>query len=285
MRYPEIFALETVLGCNLRCVECAVGSGLVTRKHGCMGYEQYLSIMDKIKDHARLLYLHLWGEPMLNPQIYRMIEHASQYTRTNISTNGRLLDAAAAEKLITSGVAEIIVSIDGMTQHVYEKYRKNGDVGKALSALIRLAKCNALHGNKVAICPQFIAFSHNKHQMQEFADLCFKLNLSPSFKAPYLRGISKLKHSGIPDLVRPKAEHPQDRREIMRGCGVDNSTNILLDGSVVPCCYDHNGEVVFGNIFEESFEDIWNNPAYVAFRDQVTTGNAPLFCMKNCLMA
>ena len=47
MRYPDIFALETVLGCNLRCVECAVGSGLVTRKHGYMGYEQYLPLWIK----------------------------------------------------------------------------------------------------------------------------------------------------------------------------------------------------------------------------------------------
>lgn len=43
MDYPEKFAIETVLGCNLRCVECAVGSELVQRKHGVMSSDCGLS--------------------------------------------------------------------------------------------------------------------------------------------------------------------------------------------------------------------------------------------------
>ena len=85
MDYPEKFAIETVLGCNLRCVECAVGSELVQRKHGVMSYERYLAVMEKISAHASYIYLHLWGEPMLNPDIYAMIAHASRTCRTNIS--------------------------------------------------------------------------------------------------------------------------------------------------------------------------------------------------------
>ena len=120
--------------------------------------------------------------------------------------------------------------------------------------------------------------------MREFSEMCGKLGLRPIFKAPYLRGTSRLKASGIPGLVRVKAERPQERRDAMKSCGVDTVTNILLDGSVVPCCYDHNAEMTFGNIFRESLEDIWDKATYVAFRDAVVTGNAPLFCMKNCLM-
>lgn len=284
MDYPGKFAIETVLGCNLRCVECAVGSELVQRKHGVMSYERYLAVMEKISAHASYIYLHRWGEPMLNPDIYAMIAHASRTCRTNISTNGVLMDDAAAKKLITSGVSEIIVSIDGMTQAVYEKYRRNGDVRKALSSLVHLVKYNRLYGDRVDISPQFIVFEHNRHQMREFSEMCGKLGLRPIFKAPYLRGTSRLKASGIPGLVRVKAERPQERRDAMKSCGVDTVTNILLDGSVVPCCYDHNAEMTFGNIFRESLEDIWDKATYVAFRDAVVTGNAPLFCMKNCLM-
>jgi len=31
---------------------------------------------------------------------------------------------------------------------------------------------------------------------------------------------------------------------------------ILVDGSVVPCCLDNNGDIVLGNIFEETLENI-----------------------------
>lgn len=33
---------------------------------------------------------------------------------------------------------------------------------------------------------------------------------------------------------------------------------ILVDGTVVPCCLDNNGDIPLGNIFKEKFEDILN---------------------------
>ena len=35
---------------------------------------------------------------------------------------------------------------------------------------------------------------------------------------------------------------------------------ILVDGTVVPCCLDNNGDIFLGNIFEESIEEILNKP-------------------------
>ena len=34
---------------------------------------------------------------------------------------------------------------------------------------------------------------------------------------------------------------------------------ILVDGTVVPCCLDNNGDIPLGNILEESLEDILNS--------------------------
>lgn len=284
MDMPQIFSIETVLGCNLRCVECAIGANLVERKYGVMSFETFSQIAQKVQSHCKLLYLHLWGEPLLNKDILPMIKLASAFSRTNISTNANMLDKDYAKKLINSGVSEIIVSIDGMSQDVYGRYRVRGDLKKAIMGLTHLATYNIKTGNKVAISPQFIVFEHNKHEMAEFATLCQSLGLVPSFKAPYLRKCSKLKDSGLPGLVRDVATDEAQRRKNMMHCNnPKNVFTILLDGTVVPCCYDHNGDVVMGNILTNTVEEIWHSERYNKFRNNMAAGNIPNFCMQNCL--
>ncbi len=39
-----------------------------------------------------------------------------------------------------------------------------------------------------------------------------------------------------------------------------NQIGVLVDGSVVPCCLDHNGDIVLGNLFETDLETILASP-------------------------
>lgn len=284
MHLPHIFSVETVLGCNLRCAECAIGAKLVQRKYGMMPFDVFAQIAKKIEPYCDLLYLHIWGEPLLNREILPMIELASRFTRTNISTNANMLDRDYAKQLINSGVSEVIVSIDGMSQAVYEHYRVRGDLQKAIAGLRHLVTCNIQAGNRVAISPQFIVFEHNKHEMAAFAEMCKSLNLVPSFKAPYLRKNSVLKDSGIPGLVRETAADEAARRKLMATCqDPRNVFTILLDGTVVPCCYDHNGDMAMGNILDSTVEEIWHSEKYNNFRDSIASGDIPDFCLTHCL--
>ncbi len=58
---------------------------------------------------------------------------------------------------------------------------------------------------------------------------------------------------------------------------------VLLDGSCVVCCYDHNGVNNYGNIYSQDVMDIWNSPKYMKDRLDILTGNAPKFCNDYCL--
>ncbi len=282
---PETFSIETVLACDLQCPECAIGGDAIVRKKGFLDFEHFKIIAERIRPYAKYLYLHLWGEPMLNKDIIKIIQYASAICKTNISTNGISLSSEKAETLITSGVADIIVSIDGVTQDVYEKYRKGGDVKKAMSSLECLQHFNMKHGNKVHISPQFVVFEHNQHEMESFREYCKSLGLHATFKAPYIRrSDSCLQYSDYPELQRKHYPDIISLRAIMSKCpNPQNVFTILLDGSVVICCHDFNKATCFGNIFEMDVLDIWNNPEYRKFRWNILTGNAPEFCLNNCL--
>lgn len=281
--WPTTFALETILGCNLRCIECAVGNDLISRKHGRLVFDQFKIIADKVRPYCRYFYLHLWGEPMLNKDIIEMIQYASGFSRTNISTAATTLNDDAIGSLMNSGVSDIIVSIDGVSQAVYEKYRVGGKVARALDALRKMQEINIRQGRKVNIMPQFILFDHNKDEAEEFSRYCRALGLEPLFKAPYIRKGSSLKVVDDPRYRRNIADTPEKRRENMRVCvnGHDVFT-ILLDGSVVACCHDHNGKTNFGNIFDKSVSEIWTSPAYRKFRVDLKDGKAWPFCVEEC---
>jgi MoaA/NifB/PqqE/SkfB family radical SAM enzyme/predicted SAM-dependent methyltransferase len=282
---PHIFTIETTLACDLRCPECAIGGGLIQREKGLMSFESYREIADKIRPYARYVYLHIWGDPMLNPDIFEMIRYTSAFAGTNISTNGQSLNREKAQELIRSGVSDVIVSIDGATQEVYQQYRVGGDIGKAFRALALLVEENRLQGGKVNIIPQFIVFEHNQHEMDLFSRRCAELGLSPAFKAPYLRkSDSRFAYCDTPAFQRPHYQDLASLQNAMSGCPNPREVfTVLRDGSVVACCHDYAGATSFGNIFQEEVISIWTSPAFEKFRGAVTCGKAPEFCQKNCM--
>jgi MoaA/NifB/PqqE/SkfB family radical SAM enzyme/predicted SAM-dependent methyltransferase len=282
---PRTFTIETALACNLRCPECAIGGDMISRPKSLLRFERFKQIADKIRPYAEYLYLHLWGEPLLNKDIFRMIAYAAEFTRTNISTNGLLLTEESAERLITSGVSDVIVSIDGVAQDVYEKYRVGGDAQRAREGLLYLQKANLRHGGRVHIAPQFIVFMHNQHEMNDFTELCSSLRLTPSFKAPYIRvNDSHFRQPDDPRYQRPFYTDIDALRAAMADCVNPREVfTILSDGSVVICCHDYDRQTNFGNIFTRDVLEIWKSPAYTSFREAVLSGHAPDFCINHCM--
>jgi len=284
-KMPHVFAIETTLACDLRCPECAIGGGMVERAKGLMSFAQYKIIADKIAPYAEYVYLHIWGEPMLNPDIFRMIEYTARFAKSNISTNGQSMTPAMAERLIHSGVNDIIVSIDGATQETYEQYRVGGSLGKAFEALEMLQHFNSKSGNRVNIAPQFIVFKHNQHQMEEFSKRGACFGLEPYFKAPYIRKKdSRFQYSDFPEYARPHFPNTESLKSAMAGCSAPKDVfNVLVDGTVVACCHDYGGFTNFGNIFTGDIMEIWNGATMGEFRTALASGNTPDFCLAKCM--
>ncbi|MGV7224409.1 MAG: glycosyltransferase family protein [Nitrospinales bacterium] len=284
---PKVFTIETNLTCNLKCPECAIGGNLVNRAKGFMKFDQFRIIAEKIQPFVKLCYLFNWGEPLLNPDIFKIIDHAASNFDADIviSTNGLLLNEKTSQLLIDSGVSEVLVSIDGTTQEVYEKYRIGGNVEKALSSLMVLQETNLKRNDRVKITPQFIVFKHNQHEMRPFMEFCKSIGLSPFFKSPYIRNGSEFSDSDYPELRRKRYPDIQSLRHAMRGCRDPREVfTINMDGSVVVCCNDYDGTTVFGNIFRQSVKEIWNCEQSLKFRRAILRGNAPQFCIDNCMV-
>ena len=96
-----------------------------------------------------------------------MIRHTaiSHKVRTITSVHLGNLSDEQVEGLATSGLNKLIVSVDGATQEVYEKYRVGGDIEKVFNNMKRLMEAKKRHNSKLNVVWNFLVMKQNEHQM------------------------------------------------------------------------------------------------------------------------
>lgn len=289
---PLTLMLEPTNICNLKCPLCPTGLGLLGRKKALMKFSDFKKIFDQFALYIIHLRLWNWGEPLLNPELFKMIAYAKKFdVFVNTSTNSFFLTEENAKKLVRSGLDELIVSLDGASKETYRKYRKGGNFAKVIEAMRTLAlEKQKMKSKTPAIKIQFIVMKHNEHEVDKAIRLAKDLDVDTIF----------FKTVGMMDVTvyEPIEEYLPKRKEFRRyqleygkikSQKVRNFCNYLweestinVDGSVVPCCRDSHNSYVFGNIFKESFKKIWNNKKYVGFRKQVLKNKNSIDLCKYC---
>jgi len=286
---PTVFRVETVLACNLACPECVVGTDKIdNRTKKSMRIKEFKIISNKIKPYAKMVYLHNWGEPLMNKNIFKMIEIASEYAHVHISTHGNLLDKEKCEKLILSGVGTLIISIDGLTKEVYDQYRIGGDVDKVMENIKYLSEFNKIYGNRVTILPQFIVFKHNYHEVKAFKDFCSNLGLRGILKKPYIRFGEVVQESSDKKYQREKYLNKSDHLDAISTCNSARAKMVVAaNGKILFCCaQDYNGDNDLGSLLDDgsTVESIWNEYQYQKTRKSIVNKNPPSVCTEDCII-
>ncbi len=149
--------------CNLCCPSCPRGNEQQHR-HGFMDVTLYESVLKKIKMETPAkttqLALFNWGEPLLHPQLPRMIEMANHYGLPPfISTN--LVRALNLKTLVQAGPRALRISLSGTTPGIYGQTHADGNLWLLKSNLYQL---KALMEQLEAAFPvelYFLKYGHN----------------------------------------------------------------------------------------------------------------------------
>jgi sulfatase maturation enzyme AslB (radical SAM superfamily) len=135
--FPTIMQVEPTSECNLRCRMCPVSTGLA-RPSGTMDPGLFRRLVDETGKYLLALMFWDWGEPFLHPDACDMIDYARRAgTKVVCSTNGHLFSAQEnARKLIESGLDILVISLDGITQEIYQMYRTRGRLETVLEGVL-----------------------------------------------------------------------------------------------------------------------------------------------------
>lgn len=183
---PIYLRIEVSPLCNLKCPGCVHGGSKCSevqtesRKNGMMSYALFSESVHCFLPYLVNANLYDEGEPLLNNDIYRMITHLhNNNVGTCISSNlSFTLSDAALTTLVNSGLEHLIVTVDGITQESYERYRKGGDlrlVISNISRILKLAKATARCSLKVEL--QYIEFEYNLIERMKVIDLAKELGV------------------------------------------------------------------------------------------------------------
>ncbi len=290
--YPYSISIEPNLSCNLKCPGCAAGSGALNREEGEIDFVLFKKIVNELSPYLTNLILYFQGEPFLHRSFFKLIEYASITNKifTTTSTNGHFLNKLNCKKIIESGLDEIIISIDGTTQKIYERYRVGGSLGKVLSGIENLVSHkNKLKSKSPFIILQFIVFKHNEHQIDDFKKLSVSLKVDRfQIKSAQIQDY-KTNSNLIPSINKySRYKREKNGKYIIKSklknrcLRLFNSAVITWNGDVLPCCFDKNADFTFGNVKDSSFKKINKNSLYRNFRKKVFSGRKHIQICINC---
>jgi len=283
---PLSIGAELTNNCNLHCPECSSGSGAMLRKRGYMDIELFNKVIKELTPYLFNVNLYFQGEPMLHPMFFSFAEHRKNF-RTVVSTNGHFLSVDNSEKLVKSGLRELIISVDGIDQDTYSAYRINGDLNTVLDGIKNVSEAKEKFHSQLKIVIQFLVNKLNEDQiprMQQLADR-FKVNLS-------LKSMQILDNANIgswlPLNERFRRYRKKDGEFVTKNSLPDRCARlwfnpvITWDGKVIPCCFDKDAEYVMGDLNTDSFREIWNGPKYRIFRKSILSGRHMIEICRNC---
>lgn len=283
--YPTYLIIESTNICNLKCPLCPTGQGGGGggRNKGKMAYENFKKIIDVVGKYSYSLRLENWGEPLLNAEIFDMIAYAnSKKISTSLNTNFSFSDSSYAEKLVSSGLDHLKISLDGASQETYGKYRIGGDFSVVIENIKKVVDVRVrLNKTKPVIEIQFIVMRHNEHEIETIGSLCKDLGVDMLFfenlrldMREELINRGNYKDDKFKDwLPEGNQQHKTDLRKknyknIPKNCYYLWTTAVInWDGLMAPCCSVYDEKYNFGNFFKDGFERIWNGDKYIAARN------------------
>ncbi len=275
--FPHFIFVELANACNLRCPLCQMGLGNAVPRENRMDHDTYARAINPLGEYVFMVFLFNWGEPFLNKDIYRIVAHNTQNNiGSALSTNFNA--RVDADALVESGLDYLIISADGVTQDVYEKYRKGGSIEKVFENLEALVSAKRRRASKLPVIEwQSLVTRFNEFDIERIrstaldkgADVVRFANLN-FYSA---ENACEAHREWLPSNPRyrklaARAAPPKGARR--KPCfWLWRTAVINVNGGVTPCClYDVPD---WDNVLESAFARVWNNERYRQARMLSTT--------------
>jgi radical SAM protein with 4Fe4S-binding SPASM domain len=251
--HPLVLTIEPANVCNLRCPYCFTGAGEASRPRIMFPLPMYRRLMHELGDYLFQVELHNWGEPLLNKDLPEFIRIATgRGIGTIISTNFSFpFDAGRAEALVSAGLSQLGVSIDGARQETYERYRVRGNLDLVLSNVRLMNQAKMTLGSTTPrLIWEFHVFEHNRGDIELAKEMARELRMDIDISKGWVAGPEWDPEGPFKFFEAPSAD----------GCQfLWQRAVVNVDGSVAPCDGMFYKEDDFGSVSDRAFMAVWNN--------------------------
>lgn len=262
--------LEITNVCNLDCLFCPKTKRLART----LSLQEFDALTDRLAGRVKFLYFHLMGEPLLHARLPQFIAMAREKGFVPVlTTNGTLLSRAGA----------VIDALPHKVQISLHSHEGNGkdNPEEYIADVMHFAVEAAARGVVVVLrlWNQGGYDSANEHLLEL---------LELHVPRPWVERQDGWRLADNIYLEYDRMfEWPDSERD---ECAVDesfcyalrNQIGVLADGTVVPCCLDHDGDIALGNLFVQTLDEILSSPRARAIYDGFTRHEAVESLCRRC---
>ena len=269
-RFNKVY-LEISNLCNLRCAFCP---GTKRSPHR-MTEAEFSALLPKIRPFSDYLYFHLMGEPLCHPLLDRFLELAGQAGfKVILTTNGTLLPKMQEVLLHAPALHKVNISL-----HAFEA----NDLAVPFSEYLRgcFAFGKAAEGKCIISYRLWNgggADELNGQILDAMAEY-FPRPWAEERRGPRLGQKIYLEYGDKFDWPDLSAA---DNGERVFCYGLRDQIGVLCDGTVVPCCLDHEGDLALGNLHETTMDAILETDRAKAIYEGFQKGKAAEELCRRC---
>ena len=266
--------IEITNTCNLNCKFCPD----TIRKKQFMNIENFEKVIKKIHNHTKLVILHVKGEPLLHSNLEQILNILEKYNlKTNITTNGTLIKKNIETIKKSKSIRQINFSIHSMEQNENLSSQYLDDIFESAEQIkniivsyrlwnLKSIKENDINNSIIKSIEEYYNIKNLKQQLLENEFIKLKENVF----------INQDTEFDWPDINKKPI------LEKGRCLALKEQLAILVDGTVVPCCLDNNGDIPLGNIFKETLEDILKKQNSINIKKNFENGVITCNLCKTC---
>ena len=281
---PYTVLIDISDSCNLRCKYCfrydtSIGAEDY-RKNRLMDWETFRIVVEQLKEfpsQIKRIALSHNGEPLCNrklPQMVSYIKNAGLTGRTEIHTNGLLLDKQYIEELCEAGIDRVVISLQGLDGDAY--YKECGvkiDFERFyyhLKYFYQKKRDTQIH---IKIVDEAVGDERDRfyEMFSPIADRVFVESVVPLWTDSDMKTgeVEKNKYG--------------DTFKVQQCCPlVFYTINVLPDGTIYPCSHIRP-PFKLGNVKETTIYEAWNGAQKKAFmKDMLESGRFKMEACKNC---
>lgn len=290
--FPNGLMFEPFSKCNYQCPLCPSGLGILKREYEKMTFKDFKRYLRPFRLTTEYVTLWHFGEPFLNSELDKFVAYCKKYyIKTQISTNGSLLEGELLRRVLIAEVDRLIISLDTYDGNLYPRYRVGGDFDKIISNIKNAIELRDKLKSNTKIIIQYMIMKDNE-DIEKMKVHGKSLGVDEVLIKTVGVG------TAIKDVKKGEKFFPEDKayQRYSKISDEDVVTKyndfsckyawkrmlVCSDGTCLVCVRDQNNEYIMGKLSEHtSIIDIWNGEKYQQFRKLLLNNNKDIsFCQR-----
>ena len=167
---PRLIFWELTTGCNLHCIHCRASATELSSPDD-LDTATAKGLIDQFAEYAPLILVLSGGEPLYRRDVLELAGYARQKgLKVALATNGTLVTAALARRIVDAGIVRVAMSLDGADVGTHDSFRGMPGSFEAMMTGFR-------HLKELGMSLQFntTIARHNMHQLPAIYEMALRV--------------------------------------------------------------------------------------------------------------